>query len=163
RNNSSSARQLESLDSDDDGWNLPQKALRIASAEINLRWDQLQWKPHKDHFLQGSADWGIYKNDVIFALQSIGYAKGIKLTNFDKANFGSMIRRSVSVGPRRIIEDLSSGPDMMKLFNTTYRQSGTIQAETFFNDLIGLSYDEMSVINFVTRFRACVRDFKSTG
>ncbi|RKF78482.1 hypothetical protein GcM3_064037, partial [Golovinomyces cichoracearum] len=81
-------------DSDDDWWNPPTKTLRIISVETKLRWDQLQWKPHKDHFLQGSADWGVYKSDVMFALQSIGYVKGIKLTNLDKANFGSMIRRS---------------------------------------------------------------------
>lgn len=149
-------------DSDDDWWNPPTKTLRITSVETKLRWDQLQWKPHKDHFLQGSADWGVYKNDVMFALQSIGYVKGIKLTNLDKANFGSMIRRSVSEGPRRIIEDLSSGTDMMKLFDTTYRKSGMIQSESYFNDLLELSYDGGNSIEFVTKFRACVRDFKST-
>lgn len=157
-------RSLKSKsDSDDDWWNPPTKTLRITSAETKLRWDQLQWKPHKDHFLQGSADWGVYKNDVMFALQSIGYVKGIKLTNLDKANFGSMIRRSVSEGPRRIIEDLSSGTDMMKLLNNTYRKAGIIQAETFFNELLDLSYDGGSAIDFITKFRACVRDFKSTG
>ncbi|CAD6499783.1 BgTH12-03890 [Blumeria graminis f. sp. triticale] len=130
---------------------------------MNLRWDQLQWKPHKDHFLRGSQDWGVYKNELMFDLQSIGYVKGIKLTNLDKANFGSMIRRSVTDNPRRINEDLSSGSDMMKLLNKTYRQSSTIQAENFFNDLIELAYDGGNAIDFVTKFRVCVRDFKSTG
>ncbi|RKF84259.1 hypothetical protein GcM1_129001 [Golovinomyces cichoracearum] len=141
--------------SDDDWWNPPTKTLRITSAETKLRWEQLQRKPHKDHFLQGSADCGVYKNDVMFALQSIGYVKGINLTNLDKANFGSMIRRSVSEGPRRIIEDLSSSMDMMKLFNNTYRKAGIIQAETFFNELLELSYDGGSAIDFVTKFRTC--------
>ncbi|CAD6498717.1 BgTH12-01134 [Blumeria graminis f. sp. triticale] len=160
---SSSAKRSEQSDSDDDWWSPPQRTLQVTTAEINLRWDQLQWKPHKDHFLRGSQDWGVYKNDVMFALQSIGYVKGIKLTNLDKANFGSMIRRSVTDNPRRIIEDLSSGSDMMKLLNKTYRQSGTIQAENFFNDLIELAYDGGNAIDFVTKFRVCVRDFKSTG
>ncbi|CAD6503941.1 BgTH12-05684 [Blumeria graminis f. sp. triticale] len=160
---SSSAKRSEQSDSDDDWWSPPQRTLQVTTAEMNLRWDQLQWKPHKDHFLRGSQDWGVYKNDVMFALQSIGYVKGIKLTNLDKANFGSMIRRSVTDNPRRIIEDLSSGLDMMKLLNKTYRQSGTIQAENFFNDLIELAYDGGNAIDFVTKFRVCVRDFKSTG
>ncbi|SZF06177.1 unnamed protein product [Blumeria hordei] len=117
---SSLGRSNKQSDSNDDWWNSPQRTLQATTAETNLRWDQLQWKPDKDHFLRGSQDWGVYKNDVIFALQLIGYVKGIKLTNLDKANFGSMIRRSVTNNPRRIIEDLSSGSDMMKLFNKTY-------------------------------------------
>ncbi|CAD6502616.1 BgTH12-05207 [Blumeria graminis f. sp. triticale] len=160
---SSSAKRSEQSDSDDDWWSPPLRTLQVTTAEMNLRWDQLQWKPHKDHFLRGSQDWGVYKNDVMFALQSKGYVKGIKLTNLDKANFGSMIRRSVTNNPRRIIEDLSSGSDMMKLLSKTYRQSGTIQAENFFNDLIELAYDGGNAIDFVTKFRVCIRDFKSTG
>lgn len=143
-------------DSDDDWYNPPTKRLRITSVETKLRWDQLQWKLHKDHFLQGSVDWGVNKNDVMLALQSIGYAKGIKLTNLDKANFGSMIRKSVS-------EDLISGTDMMKQFDTKYRKSGMIQSESFFNDLLEFSCDGENSIEFVTKYRACVRDFKSTG
>ncbi|CAD6504421.1 BgTH12-06151 [Blumeria graminis f. sp. triticale] len=120
KESSSSARRNEQSDSDDDWWSPPQRTLQVTTAEMNLRWDQLQWKLYKDHFLRSSQDWGVYKNDVKFALQSIGYVKGIKLTNLDKANFGSMIRRSVTNNPRRIIEDLSSGSDMMKLLNKTY-------------------------------------------
>ncbi|CAD6500880.1 BgTH12-06584 [Blumeria graminis f. sp. triticale] len=117
---SSLARSNKQSDSNNNWWNPLQRMLQVTTAETNLRWNQLQWKPHKDNFLRGSQDCGVYKNDVMFALQSIGYVKGIKLTNLDKANFGSMIRRSVTNNPRRIIEGLSSGSDMMKLLNKTY-------------------------------------------
>ena len=99
----------------------------------------------------------------MFALQAIGYSKGVKLTNLDKMNFGQMIRRSVCEGPRSIIKDLSSGTDMMRQLNITYRQSGVIQAERYYNSLLELTYDGGEPILFVTKFRAAVRDLRSTG
>ncbi|RKF82015.1 hypothetical protein GcM3_028048 [Golovinomyces cichoracearum] len=150
-------------DTDDDCWNQPHKTLRITFNETKLRWDQLQWKPQKDHFLQCSADRDVYKNDVMFALQSIKYVKEIKLTKLDEANFVTMIRRSVSEGLRGIIEDLSSETDMIKFLKIMHRQPRMTQAKAFFNELLGVLYDGGNSIDFLTNFRVCVRDFKSTG
>lgn len=147
---------------DDDQCFPPERFLRVDKSDCILKRDILQWRPHKDQ-LNGPKDLRFYKNDIMFVLQAIGYIKGIQLTNLDKANFGSMIRRSACDKPRSLIEDLSSGMDMMRLLNTTYRLSGVILAEQYFNSLLDLKFNGEDAITFVTSFRAHIRDLKSTG
>ncbi|RKF84364.1 hypothetical protein GcM1_102002, partial [Golovinomyces cichoracearum] len=145
-----------------DWWEFAENNARKFSQRTILRWNELSFKPHRDLHLEGQKDWGAYRNDVMYALQSIGYTPGLKLFELDKLKFGSMIRRTVKDGPRGIIEDISDGELMMRRLGQAYRQTGTIQGETFFSQLLEMKYSGDNPIDYVTNFRRAVRDVRST-
>ncbi|RKF82277.1 hypothetical protein GcM1_173020 [Golovinomyces cichoracearum] len=144
-------------------WKFAQNNARDCSQQTVLRWNKSDFKCHRDNFLQGVTDWCIYRNDIMASLQSIGYIPGMKLLPLDKLRMGSMIRRTVTAGPRSIIHDLNDGELMMERLENSYRQAGVIQAESFFKILYELRYDGGDPLIFTTNFWRAVRDLRSTG
>ncbi|RKF81330.1 hypothetical protein GcM1_184017 [Golovinomyces cichoracearum] len=145
-----------------DCWELAENNAKRCSQRTISRWNELSFKLHRDLHLEGSRDWGAHRNNVMYALQVIGYTPSLKLFELDKLKLGSMIRRTVEDGPRRIIENFSYGELMMRRLGQSYCQTGAIQRENFFSTLLELKYDDGNPLDYVTNFRRAVRDVRST-
>ncbi|RKF83196.1 hypothetical protein GcM1_162008 [Golovinomyces cichoracearum] len=116
-------------------WKFAQNNARDCSQQTVLKWNESDFKCHRDNILQGVTDWCIYRNDIMASLQSIAYIPGMKLLPLDKLRIGSIIRRTVTADPRSITHDLNDGELVMERLENSYRQAGVMQAESFFKIL----------------------------
>ncbi|POS82536.1 hypothetical protein EPUL_004524, partial [Erysiphe pulchra] len=128
-----------------------------------LGWASFDWKPDPKSFLRGISNYSIYRETIILQLECVGYHPDIRLTLLDELKLAAVIQRTVTEEVAEMIVGMRSGSAIIKLFESTYRQTGIVQVEVLWEKLSDLKYTGDCLVSFVTKFKTEARNYQSAG
>ncbi|KAI0867272.1 hypothetical protein GGS24DRAFT_516338 [Hypoxylon argillaceum] len=162
---SSSSSSSDSSDAEDSDVQSVKKASSSAKGAdaSEPKWKRLKYKPDKENYLQGASNWLTYKRNLSLALQTIGYIPDTPVSAYGELVLAQAITNTCKTAPLDLVEGVTKGSKMLKIFGKTYGTSGQIHQRDLWDDLINHKYDGKDPIVFTAKWLKLVRQYKAIG